>query len=332
MRYCHPMLVRTHPPSTQGYSADFVAAVLDDALAVASPAPAVYGIVGLQGTGKSTLAAQMAALAKTRGLLVVVLSIDDFYLGRRERLRLGRQVHPLLATRGPPGTHDVALACATIDALLGKRKRGQSEFCVRRAPPFAGSRQAKLHSDPFPPFSPVRLPRFDKIADRRLPPSRWLRVTRQPDLIVLEGWFLKVPAEPDESLIEPLNALERAEDRDGIWRGYVNTALANDYAPLWQRIDRLLFLHGPGFGIVADWRWQQEATLQAAQPHRRAMDRATVERFVLFFERVSRQALRTLPAIADATIRLDAMRQPFAGLSVTAASDTASPRARSLIT
>jgi len=304
------MAARTHPSSPQGYKDDFVAAVLDDALAVGLPSPAVYGIVGLQGTGKSTLAAQMAAMAKSRGLSVVVLSIDDSYLGRRERLRLGRDVHPLLATRGPPGTHDVALACATIDALQGKRKRGQSEVLPASIRRKAELVERKIHSDP---FSPVRLPRFDKIADRRLSPSHWPRVTRKPDLIVLEGWFLKVPAEPDASLIEPLNALERDEDADGIWRRYVNASLANDYAALWQRIDRLLFLQGPGFEIVPEWRWQQEVTLQVMQPQRRAMDRATVDRFVLFFERVSRQGLRTLPSIADWRIELDAMRRPRGG-------------------
>jgi len=94
-----------------------------------------------------------------------------------------------------------------------------------------------------------------------------------------------------------------------MWRAYCNNALAA-YAPLWQRIDRLLFLQGPGFEIVPDWRWQQEVSLQAAHPRRNAMDRKAVERFVLFFERVSRQALRTLPAIADRTIRIDAKRRP----------------------
>ena len=101
----------------------------------------VSALAGLQGTGKSTLGAQLATLARSRGERLVVLSIDDFYLGRRERLHLGRTVHPLLATRGPPGTHDVALACEVIDDLAAGRA--------------------------------TRLPRFDKIADRRLPPSRW---------------------------------------------------------------------------------------------------------------------------------------------------------------
>jgi D-glycerate 3-kinase len=268
------MADRMHP-RTAGYPTEFVASVLDDALARDSR---IFGIAGLQGCGKSTLAAQVAALACERGLVAVALSIDDFYLGRRERLRLGHAVHPLLATRGPPGTHDIALGCDTLDGLKSGR--------------------------------PTALPHFDKIGDRRLPPSRWMLVTRRADLIVLEGWFLKVPPENPTALRIPLNTLERDADALGMWRAYCNDALAA-YAPLWQRIDRLLFLQGPTFEVVPEWRWQQEVALQAAHPHRAAMRREAVERFVLFFERVSRQALRTLPALADRTIRIDALRQPI---------------------
>jgi len=39
---------------------------------------------------------------------VEVLSLDDFYLGHAARLQLARDIHPLLATRGVPGTHDIA--------------------------------------------------------------------------------------------------------------------------------------------------------------------------------------------------------------------------------
>ncbi|MGH8029909.1 MAG: kinase [Arenimonas sp.] len=267
-----------------GYPNDFVADWLDRALALPRHRgrPPVFAIAGLQGTGKSTLAAQIQALGAHRGLRVAVLSIDDFYLGRRERRALGRDVHPLLATRGPPGTHDVALACATVDALRALR-RGDI----------------------------ARLPRFDKIADRRLRASRWTKVGERPDLVVFEGWFLKVPPEENAALAIPLNALERDEDPHGTWRRYCNARLRH-YDRLWRRLDYLLFLQGPGFEQVPAWRWQQERTLQAKHPGRRAMARAEVERFVLFFERVSRQALRTLPALADATVRLDARRRPLA--------------------
>jgi D-glycerate 3-kinase len=297
-----------HPKSTHGFATDIVAAVLDEALSCPGRPP-VFGIAGLQGSGKSTLSAQLVQSGRARGLNVVALSIDDFYLTRRERLALGKQVHPLLATRGPPGTHDVALACRSIDALRKWKweKWGQSEVsrAKRLSQPVHQARE--IHSDPIFPIS-VRLPRFDKIADRRLPPSRWRVIRDKPDLIVFEGWFLKVPAESARALRQPLNALERDDDATGIWRRYCNDALGG-YVPLWQRLDRLLFLQGPGFEVVPTWRWQQEQTLQAANPQRQAMRRSEVERFVLFFERVSRQALRTLPALAERTLRIDARRQ-----------------------
>ena len=270
------MPARLHPAADPaGWPPAFVQARLDGAL---ERGLRVHAIAGLQGTGKSTLATQLVSTARGRGVRAVALSIDDFYLGRRERLRLGRTIHPLCATRGPPGTHDVPLACEVLDALVAR--------------------------------VPVRLPRFDKIADRRLPPSRW-PVARDVDLVVFEGWFLKVPPERDSALEAPINALERDEDPGGDWRRWVNASLARDYPPLWSRLPWLLFLQAPGFDVVPDWRWQQERTLQAAHPGRRAMDHGQVARFVQFFERVSRQALAKLPAIADVVVPLDAARTPL---------------------
>lgn len=264
------------PAVAAGFEPACVARVLDDALAANAR---VYAICGLQGSGKSTLAAQVAALARSRGLRAAVLSIDDFYLGRRERLRLGRDVHPLLATRGPPGTHEVALACEALDRLR------------------AGAA--------------ARWPRFDKLRDTRVAPARWAQA-EAVDLTLFEGWFLKTPMQTEAELAAPINTLERDEDGDGRWRGYCNTALGRDYAALWSRLDRLLFLQPPGFEVVAEWRWQQECAMQARRPRRQAMTRAQVERFVSLFERVSRHALARLPQIADASLRLDASRRVLA--------------------
>lgn len=280
-RSTHLRPVKTEAPT--GFAPAFVAAVLDYALA-APGTPPVFAIAGLQGSGKSTLAAQLESACRARGLSAVALSIDDFYLDHDAREHLGRTVHPLLATRGPPGSHDVDLACRTLDAL--------------RALPAGGT---------------VRLPRFDKIDDRRLPTGEWPQVVARPDLIVFEGWCLNVPPEAEVELAEPLNALEREEDLDLTWRRHINRALAS-YGPLWARLDRLLFLQGPGFEQVPDWRWEQECALQAANPGRRAMTRQQVERFVQFFERISRQALRTLPRLADRVVRIDANRQPLDSL------------------
>lgn len=277
------MTAQAHPRPSQGFAPRFVAGVLDDALA---RGVRVLGISGLQGSGKSTLAAQLVEAATARGLHAVAVSIDDFYLDRPERKRLAREVHPLLVTRGPPGTHDWALAGATLQALRAGRR--------------------------------TRLPGFDKLADRRLPVSQWRDVAGAAHgwapgqaLVVFEGWFLGTPAEADEALAAPVNALERDEDCDGAWRRFCNEALARGYPALWQCIDRLLFLQPPGFDIIPAWRWQQEQALQAREPSRRGMTRAQVGRFVQHYERVSRQALCTLPGIADVIVPLDETRRPL---------------------
>lgn len=262
--------------SNPGFDETLVSTALEAALALPGPTP-VFAIAGLQGSGKSTLAAQVAGLAQKCGLRVAVLSIDDFYLGRDQRQRLAREVHPLLATRGPPGTHDLDLALETMESLRAGRA--------------------------------TRLPRFDKLADDRLPVAQWPTAEQRCDFVLLEGWFLKTPPQDSDGLTAPINALERDEDHDGTWRSWCNAALADDYPRLWRSIDALWFLQGPGFEVVPEWRWQQEQTLRAADPGRAAMTRAQVGRFVQFFERVSRQALRTLPAIAERNVPLDTQRR-----------------------
>ena len=180
LRYCRRMIVDAHASGAKGFDQQLVTEALEAALSLPQPVP-VFAIAGLQGTGKSTFAAQMAGLAQSRGLRIAVLSIDDFYLTKAERERLARGIHPLLASRGPPGTHDLGLAADTLDLLL------------------AGKRTA--------------LPRFDKLADDRAPPARWPVMEGRCDLVVLEGWFLKTPAQQADELPTPTNALERDEDR-----------------------------------------------------------------------------------------------------------------------
>lgn len=261
-------------PAVHGFAPDFVARVL----AVARSAPTPFAIAGLQGSGKSTLARQVADAGRAMGLRVAALSLDDGYLDRPQRKALARDVHPLLATRGPPGTHDVPLLLHVLDALRDGR--------------------------------PVRVPRFDKLADRRLPERMWPRMAGC-DVVLVDGWCLRVPPEPDGALHVPVNAIERVEDADGVWRRWCNAALARDYPALWTRLPRLLFLQPPAFEVVPQWRWEQEcrATAEAGRP---GMSREQLDRFVGLFERVSRHALRTLPHLADHVVRLDARRRPHA--------------------
>ena len=69
-----------------------------------SDTPLVVGVSGAQGTGKTSLSELLNEMLAIEGFNVARFSIDDFYLTRKERARLAERYHPLLRTRGVPGT------------------------------------------------------------------------------------------------------------------------------------------------------------------------------------------------------------------------------------
>ncbi|WP_130617722.1 kinase [Dyella amyloliquefaciens] len=243
--------------------------------------PYLLGLSGLQGSGKSTLAREMKAQAEARGWPTEVLSLDDFYYSRSEREVLAHQIHPLLRTRGVPGTHEIELLLSVLAAL-----------------PHASD---KL---------PVSHPRFDKGRDTRMPPSKWPNVTRPPKLVILEGWAIGLRPQTQAALEEPVNTLERDEDPDGVWRHWVNKQL-RAYQPLWRKLDVLIVLQAPNWEIVRKWRSEQEEELLARHAPL-AMDAETMLRFLAHFERLSRHALATLPDLADTTVEYDDNRHVIA--------------------
>lgn len=242
--------------------------------------PLILGICGAQGSGKSTLAEALVARFDAAGVRAATLSLDDLYLGRAARAELARDIHPLLATRGVPLTHDVAAGCAILDAV----KAGAS----------------------------VRLPRFDKASDAPLPPDAW-DAPGVIDLLIFEGWCVGARPQPAAELVAPVNALEREEDPEGVWRTAVNAALAGPYRALFGRMDRLVLLAAPEFAIVRRWRGEQEAALRErlradGRDPALAMDNAALDRFVQHYERLTRAILRTMPGEADLTLHLDRNR------------------------
>jgi D-glycerate 3-kinase len=264
-----------------GYAPALVARLLDEFAGrlARRGAPRLIGVSGLQGSGKSTLARQLVAAARAHGIDAITLSIDDFYLGRRARERLGHTVHPLLATRGVPGTHDTGLIAGTLAAL---------------------GLAAANH--------PAHLPSFDKGRDTRVVPSRWHAVVKPPDWIVLEGWCIGIPPQGPAALRPPVNRLERRQDGDGYWRRYVNARLATDYTALWTRLDLFAVLQAPGFEVVREWRAEPERELRRRGAPE-AMSPAALARFLMVYERLSRHALHVLPARADVVIAIDRHRR-----------------------
>lgn len=246
--------------------------------------PLVVGINGSQGSGKSTLASLLnLILGSVHGLNVIDLSMDDFYLTRGQRLELADRVHPLLATRGVPGTHDAGLMSLTLKLL-----------CESRAS--------------------VPIPRFDKARDDRVPAEQWQHVQAPVDIVILEGWCLCTPAEDERELSVPVNELERVEDPEGTWRRYVNGCIDDCYSDIYDRVDISIMLQAPSFERVYQWRLEQEQKLAErhagdTQGDNQVMSPAQIARFIQYYQRLTEQALHTLPDRVNYLYRLDADRK-----------------------
>lgn len=249
--------------------------------------PLVVGINGAQGAGKSTLFNLIEViLGEGFGLRVVGFSLDDLYKTRAERERLATTVHPLLMTRGVPGTHDVELGMEILRSL----KAGD-------------------------PGQPTKIPVFDKSIDERCSPDVWQEWSGPVDIIVFEGWCVGALPQLEADLYTPVNSLEQQEDPDTRWRRYVNQQLAGPYQELFSMIDTLIMLKVPSMEAVFEWRSLQEKKLaervkyifdtQQPSDHLRIMNEEEIVRFIQHYERLTRVMLDEMPARADVALVLN---------------------------
>jgi len=83
--------------------------------------PLIIGLAGGQGSGKTTISSILTLiLQKYFKLNVFKVSIDDFYKTRKDRRLLSKNKHPLLMTRGVPGTHDIDLMLSFFKKIKSK--------------------------------------------------------------------------------------------------------------------------------------------------------------------------------------------------------------------
>jgi len=248
----------------------------------------IIGIHGSQGSGKSTAAQVLKQILNTDfELEVIILSIDDFYHTKAAREQLAHEIHPLFATRGVPGTHDVNL----LNSTLIKLQQGMSGC------------QAKI-------------PRFNKAQDDRYMVSDWEQLTQPVDVILFEGWCVGIPPIPEEQLEQSINQLEQEEDKEGKWRTKVNDFLSDTYQSIFAKIDWLLMLEAPSFDVVYEWRQLQEKKLKD-KLIQQGQDISTMQimsdnelsRFIQFYQRLTEHALKVMPDLVNAKISLDREHQ-----------------------
>ena len=241
------------------------------------------GLSGGQGSGKTTITAILKIiLTKYFKRKVCVISVDDFYKTLKERNRLSKTKHHLLKIRGVPGTHDIHLIFNFLKILKKKR------------------------------FTSTIIPKFDKSIDDRFIKSKWLKLNKKPDIVILEGWCVGAKAQSYNLLKKHVNDLEKFEDPKLIWRKFVNQNLQQSYKKLFSEMDEIIYLKVPSFSMLKIWRIKQEKKLQYKSRFRKnvkTMSRSQVLRFMMFYQRVTLQMFKDMPKIASVVLILNKKHQ-----------------------
>ncbi len=127
--------------------------------------PRVFAISGPVGAGKSTIAGAVSRSLANVATRAVALSLDDFYLSRKERDRRG------IVWRAAPGSHDLDLMVRTLAAIRDGA-------------------------------SPLVLPRFDMSLDDRTADEC---LEEAPDVVLFDGWIIGYDSEGYERILPYLD-------------------------------------------------------------------------------------------------------------------------------
>ena len=182
----------------------------------------IIGISALPGTGKTTLGKWLEAISLKLNFKIVVISIDDFYLPS-DQMKLAIENNPWNVSRGFPGSHSVELM---YEKLLGWKINGE-----------------------------LNVPVFDKslrdgLGDR----SHWR--SDNPDLLILEGWFLGI--EPLSMDINDIpRELSNLSSQESLYRTKIQKNLQK-YLDVWSLIDNIWQLKPLKFEYMNMWKSNQE--------------------------------------------------------------------------
>jgi D-glycerate 3-kinase len=245
--------------------------------------PYFVGLAGGQGSGKTTISSIIKIiLEKYFKLKVFKISIDDFYKTRKERFNLSKKIHPMLLTRGVPGTHDVKMMLDFFKKVKSKN------------------------------FKNIALPNFNKAIDDRFAKKNWYKIKEQPDVIIFEGWCVGAKAELNKTLKKPINSLEKANDQKHVWRNFVNQQLKTKYRKLYSQLNCMIYLKAKNFNLLQKWRLKQEHKLKLKTKRsfgQKIMNKNDVLTFMQTYQRITENMIKKMPRYVSIILNLNSNHQ-----------------------
>jgi len=245
--------------------------------------PYFLGLAGGQGTGKTTISSIIKIiLTKYFKLKVFKISVDDFYKKRKDRILLSKRIHPMLLTRGVPGTHDINVMLNFFKKLKSKK------------------------------FKSLKVPGFNKAVDDRLGKKYWYSIKERPDVIIFEGWCVGAKSEKNNSLKKSINSMEKTSDQKLIWRKYVNQQLKSKYKKLYSQLNCLIYLKAKNFGLLQKWRLKQEYKLwlkSKKTSKNKIMNKKDVINFMQTYQRITENMFKNMPKYASIVLSLNTNHQ-----------------------
>ncbi|WP_288262234.1 kinase [uncultured Prochlorococcus sp.] len=182
----------------------------------------IIGISALPGTGKTTLGRWLEAISIKFNFKIAVISIDDFYLPSEE-MKLAINNNPWNVSRGFPGSHSVKLM---FEKLLNWKINGE-----------------------------LNVPVFDKSLRNGLGDRSHWRLDN-PDLVVIEGWFLGI--EPISiNFFDQEKISGFLSPHESSYRFRIQNNL-KEYSEVWSLIDNIWHLKPLRFEYMNIWKSNQE--------------------------------------------------------------------------
>ena len=184
--------------------------------------------------------------------------------------------------RGVPGTHDIKIMMNFFKKIRSKE------------------------------FKFIKIPKFDKSIDDRCKNSQWLKIRSKPDVVIFEGWCVGAKPQNVNKLKKPINNLEKFQDKNLIWRKFVNNNLKTHYKKLFKNINYFLYLKASSFSQLQSWRIKQEKKLFFKSKNRKGlkiMSNNDIINFMQTYQRITQNMFKETPKNSSIIFNLNSKHQ-----------------------